>query len=107
VNLDLWIAKWLDAPAGYASQSVGTGGASVSLSGQLTRHLVVSVGATPNGPIDQLGTPRLGASAGGGWSFENGVELAVSGGSYNVLARPSWDQTIPGRFAGLSITTWF
>jgi hypothetical protein len=48
----------------------------------------------------------VGASAGLSWTFDNGVEIGSFATNFNLLARPSWDQTIPGDVIGLSISSW-
>jgi hypothetical protein len=102
-----WISKWLGAPAYYSSQAVGSGGASGSLDLQVTRHLLAFATASPTGPLDHLDDPRVAASGGLSWTFDNGLELAGSGVLYNVLARrPAWVQTVPGGAVGLVLRGW-
>jgi hypothetical protein len=107
LGLDAWVYKWLGAPSYIQSQSVGAGGASVTLNLQATGHLLVFAGASPNGPLDRLDDdPRLAVSGGVSWTFNNGLELAGSGVTYNVLRRRIWDQTVPGGAAGLALRCW-
>lgn len=74
---------------------------------QATRHLLVFFDLNPYAPVDRLDEMALELFGGASWTFGNLSEIHASAGSYNVLARRSWDNTVPGTFYVLLLLFWF
>jgi hypothetical protein len=106
LEVELDASKWLAPPSGYEYQAVGYGTAILDLNVQVSRHLLIWADVIPNTPLDRLGEPRMEPFGGVSWTFENAVQLAASGGVYNILGRHAWDISLPGRFFTLSVLFW-
>jgi len=74
---------------------------------QVTRHLLIFGDLVPYAPVDHLDAPDLEPLAGLSWSFTPYVEVGAKIGTFNMLARRSWDRSVPESFATLGITFWF
>jgi hypothetical protein len=104
LELALAASRSIDAPLGY--QETAFGSAIVDLNFQVTHNLLVWVDLEPNAALDHLGEPRLEPFGGASWTFENAVQLGLSGGVYNVLTRHAWDTSLPGKYVAVTLQFW-
>ena len=74
---------------------------------QATHNLNLFADLNPYAPVDRLDEPAFEPFGGASWTFKNLSEIVASAGTYNVLARRSWDNTVPGTFYILSMVFWF
>jgi hypothetical protein len=63
---------------------------------------------TPWAPVTRLSDGvALEVQGGATYTFSHQAQLGLEAGSFNVLANPSWNRSVPEWFTALSLTTWF
>jgi len=103
--LEATVWRDLNPPATQTSQ-LTSAVANVGVDLQVTDQVLLAAHVVPWGPLEDLDHPALEIYGVLSYTFDHTTQLALEGGSNDVLANPAWNRSVPGWYTRLTFVYW-